>query len=294
LAAIHRMAEARQRLADASAIADGDESLVKPVLLAEAELATRQGDFRRALVVLDELHRIAHAMKDDHEKHRVALHLAQSHAAMGDRITALAHHQGAAHLLLDDRTAALERMKVRALIDYFTRDFLAAAQHSEKAIDLGREMGLTYEVMLNLHHLGQTLVQLEDLPRAYGAVGQSLALCEECGDERFANYNRMLLAFLDGLQGTVDGEKLLRQGIAYAEAKGFTSDVIGGRLLLANLLFRVGRSETARAEYRTTRELASGAGHRLIADECQIALSMLDAGENTHRDRRLESASSGE
>lgn len=152
-------------------------------------------------------------------------------------------------------------------------------------------MGLTYEVMLNLHHLGNTLVHLEDLPRAYGAVGQSLALCEECGDERFANYNRMLLAFLDGIQGTVDGEKLLRHGIAYAEAKDFTSDVVGGRLLLANLLFRVGRSETARAEYWSTLELATGAGHRLIADDCQVALSMLAASECGAVGPALESAS---
>ena len=82
-----------------------------------------------------------------------------------------------------------------------------------------RELGITYEVMLNLHNLGDILVHTGDLPRAYGAIRQSLALCEECGYERLANYNRMFLAFLDGVQGTVDGEKLLRQGIAYAESK---------------------------------------------------------------------------
>jgi hypothetical protein len=122
------------------------------------------------------------------------------------------------------------------------------------------------------------LVHLEDMPRAYGAFRQSLALCEEFGYERLGNYNRMFLAFLDGLQGTVDGEKLLRQGIAYAEGKAFTWDVIGGRALLAKLLHRRGQLGAARQEYKKTHEIAVGAGHRLVADDCEVALQQLTAG----------------
>ena len=139
--------------------------------------------------------------------------------------------------------------------------------------------------MLNLHNLGDILVQLDDLPRAYGAIRQSLALCEESGDERFANYNRMLLAFLDGIPGTADGEKLLRQGIAYAESKDFTWDVIGGRLLLAKLLRRCGRFEAAVREFQKTRLLAVGAGHRLVVDDCEAALAQLDPDGGRVRER---------
>jgi eukaryotic-like serine/threonine-protein kinase len=206
----------------------------------------------------------------------VAMHLAQSHAGLGDRKTALTHLQEAEQILPNDRAARLERIKVRALVDYFTRDFRSAALHSEKAIDLAREMGLGYEVMLNLHNLGDILLHLEDLPRAYGAIRQSLALGEESGYERLANYNRMFLAFLDGIQGTVDGEKLLRHGIAYAESKDFTWDVIGGHALLASLLHRIGQLEAARGEYERTRALAVAAGHRFVADDCDIALQKLE------------------
>jgi tetratricopeptide (TPR) repeat protein len=141
---------------------------------------------------------------------------------------------------------------------------------------MAREMGIGYEVMLNLHNLGDILVHLNDLPRAYGAFRQSLALCEEGGFERLANYNRMFLAFLDGIQGTVDGEKLLRHGIAYAVSKDFTWDVIGGRVLLANLLHRGGQLQEARDEYEKTRALAIAAGHRLVVDECELALQRLE------------------
>jgi serine/threonine protein kinase/predicted ATPase len=291
LAAVHQLEDARLRLAEATRIAEADPQLTKRVLLAEAELSTRQGDFRRASVQLAELRAIVHASSDDQEEHRVALQLAQSQAALGDRATAIASLQEAERLLPSDRTAALERVKVRALVEYFTRDFRSAAQRSEEAIHLGREMGLGHEVMLNLHNLGDILVQLDDLPRAYGAIRQSLALCEESGDERFANYNRMLLAFLDGIPGTADGEKLLRQGIAYAESKDFTWDVIGGRLLLSKLLRRCGRFEIAVREFQKTRLLAAGAGHRLVVDDCDAALAQLDPDGIEPESVRTESAS---
>jgi serine/threonine protein kinase len=275
LAAAQHMEESRQRLAEAEAIAEKDERLVKQLVLAEAELATHQGDFKGVLERLDPLRDILRTTSDPHEKHRVALQLAQAHAGLGDRATALASLQEAELALPDDRMATLERTKVRALVDYFTRDFRSAALHSERAIDMGREMGIGYEVMLNLHNLGDSLVHLNDLPRAYGAIRQSLALCEESGYERLANYNRMFLAFLDGIQGKVDGEKLLRHGIAYAESKDFTWDVIGGRVLLAGLLHRGGQLAEATLEYERTRALAVAAGHRLVVDDCEVALRKL-------------------
>ena len=289
LAAVHRIEDSRTRLAEAAAIAEPEPALVKPVVIAEADLATHQGDFKHALALLDRLRTLAHASSDDQEAHRVALHLAQAHAALGDRSTAMASLHEAERLLPDDRTALLERTKVRSLIDYFTRDFRSAALQSESALQLARELGLTYEVMINLHNLGDILVQLDDLPRAYGVLVQSLALCEEAGDERFANYNRMLLAFLDGIKGSdatsppssgtnkrlTEGERLLRQGIAYSESKEFTWDVIGGRRLLARLLRRLGDVGAAREEFEKTRDLAIGAGHRLVADDCEIALREL-------------------
>ncbi len=277
LVAVQQINWARQRLAEAETIAEGDEALLKLVLLAGAELATRQGDYTRALRMFDALHKIVRVLDDNQEKHRVALHLAHSHAAVGDRATALVHLAEAEQLLPDDRAASFERTRARALVDYYTRDFRSAVLHWEKAIDMTRDMGLTYQVMASLHNLGDVLIQLDDLPRAYGALRQALALSEEYGFERLANLNRMFLAYLDGIRGTVDGERLLRQGIAYAESKDFTNDVVSGRALLAKLLHRLGRLDAARAEYGKTRAIAVSAGHRIVADECDAALQKLDA-----------------
>ena len=118
---------------------------------------------------------------------------------------------------------------------------------------------------------------LQDYPRAYGALKQSVALCDELGYERLASHNRMFLAFLDALAGDQDAERVLMQGIRYAEANDFTWDVLGGRLLLARLLEHRGDLDGARLGYQKLRELARLAGNRLVGDECYEALRSMGA-----------------
>ena len=137
--------------------------------------------------------------------------------------------------------------------------------------------GTVHDVAVNLHNLGDVLIHLEDYPRAYGAVKQSLALCDEYGHDRLASHNRMVLAFLDALVGDLEAEKILVQGIRYAEANDFTWDVLGGRFLHAKLLESRGDMDGARLEFQKLRDLARAAGNRLIADECLTALRAMGA-----------------
>jgi serine/threonine protein kinase/tetratricopeptide (TPR) repeat protein len=275
LASVQHIEDSRQRLAEAREIAGDDERLVRPVLRAEAELAAHQGHFARAWRLLHELHGMGKSAGDARENLRFVLQLAHANAGRGDRATAFENLREAEDLLPDDRVAVVERARTRALVDYHTRDFRSAAAHTERAIEMGRELGLTYEVTLNLHNLGDILMQLDDLPRAYGAIRQSLALCEEYGFERLTNHNRMVLAFLDGLQGAAEAEKTLRHGVAYAESKDFTWDIVRGHLLLARLLHHRGDLAAARDEYVRTGVLAEEAGHRLLAEEAAHALQKL-------------------
>ena len=285
LCAVHRFDAAREYFKAAERIAaepkEGggptSESLVKAVLVASAEQATRQGDFKGCYELLERLERIVSEEGDAHEKHKVLVNIAQACAATGDRAGALSALERAERLLPDDATTAAERQKLRGLIDYFSRDFRAAAAACEKAVDMARALGLTYEVMVNLHNLGDFLVHLNDFARAYGAIQQSLALCDECGYERLGSLNRMFLAYLDGVAGAVGVEKLLDQGIAYAEANGFTWDVIDGRVMLAKLMQRRGDLAAARYEFERVKNLAQDAGNRLMRDDCEAALHDLGA-----------------
>ncbi len=281
LGALHMFDAARAQLTSAEAIASTRAELVKTALVASAELAGRQGDFKRSSMLLERAQSIvtkaASSPERKVEEHKLLVSLGQANAAMGDHAAAMRHFDRACAVLPSDPVAACERHKLRTLIDYFARDFRAAALDAERAIDAARELGLSYEVALNLHNLGDLLVVLEDYPRAYGALKQSVALCDELGYDRLASHNRMFLAFLDAVAGDVEAEKVLVQGIRYAEANDFTWDVLGGRQLLARLHHRRGDADAARLEYQKLRDLARAAGNRLVADDCVTALREMGA-----------------
>jgi eukaryotic-like serine/threonine-protein kinase len=277
LGALHMFDAARAQFATAEAIAQDRQELVKSALVAGAELSGRQGDFKRSLTLLERLQSIVTSGGDKMEEHKLLVSLVQTNAAMGDHAAARRHFDRAMSLVPAEPSFVCEGHKLSALIDYFARDFRAAALHSEKAIDLGRELGLQYEVAVNLHNLGDILVHNLDYARAYGAIKQSLALCDELGHDRLASHNRMFLAFLDGLAGDADADRVLQQGIRYAEANEFTWDLLGGRLLLARLLEHRGEVDAARLEFQKLRELARGAGNRLVADDCAAALRSMEA-----------------
>jgi tetratricopeptide (TPR) repeat protein len=273
LVALHKFEAATPHLGEAERIANGRDALLKIVLVASAELAGRRGDFARSLDLLVRMQKLATDEGDRQEEHKILTNLTQAHAALGDRAAAMQALDRAEQLLPNDTAAACERQKLRGLMHYFLRDFRRAAGEIEKAVDMARGLGLTYEVAVNLHNLGDVLIHLDDYARAYGALQQSHALCDEYGYERLVVHNRMLLAYLAGCKGDVEGDKQLDQGIAYAEANEFWWDVIGGRLLRAHLLQRRGKHDEAKHAFHALRALAKTNGHRMVMDDCDAALA---------------------
>jgi eukaryotic-like serine/threonine-protein kinase len=280
LTAVQKLDASSQHLAAAEPIAAPHPALTKLVLSARAGQAVRQGDFRTSLELSDRLEKVVTDGGDKGEEHVILLHRAQAYGALGDRKRALLELDRAAAVLPDDAMGACEREKGRSLIEYFARDFRSAAIAAERAIDHARTLGLSYEVAVNLHNMGDMLIRLADFPHAYGAFRQSVSLCDEFGFDRLASQNRMFLAFLDGVAGDATAEATLRQGIRYAEANEFTWDVINGRLLLAWLFQRRGASAVAKAEFEATLAVARGAGNQLVVDDCEIALRELSLRES--------------
>ncbi len=277
LAAVHAFDAARAQLSQAEIVSQGDDPLTKAVLSSSAELAARQGDFKRALALLERLENIATSEGDRQEEHKTLLFLAGSHAALGSRGLSVRYLARAESVLpASDIAAACEREKARAIVDYFASDFRGAAAACERGADLARELGISYEVAVNLHNLGDALVRLDDYARAYGAFKQSMALCDEAAFDRLSNHNRMFLAYLDALRGDEEARAQLLQGIAHAESHDFMWDVLSGRWLLAKLhVFNEDR-DAARAEYDKLRLLSRNVGNRLIEGDCDEALARLN------------------
>ncbi len=275
LVALHRFDAAGPHLLAAEQIATGDDALMKAVLVAQAELAGRKGDFKSSLATLERMQLISTAAGDKQEEHKILINLAQAHAALGDRARALQALERASKLLEGDLASACEREKLRGLVHYFTRDLRFAAEVIEHALDLARSLGLTYEAAVNLHNLGDVLIYLEDDARAYGALQQSVALCDEYGFERLSSHNRMLLAYLAGKKGDEKALEHLEIGIRYADANAYMWDVISGRALRGKLLQLKGKTEEAKAEFTSLLALAKENGHRMVVDDCEEALRTL-------------------
>ncbi len=272
LGALDLTAAAASRFAAAESLAGDDVDLTKSVLVAAVELAGRQGDVRRAAELLARLEAMPET-GDRGERHKLAMSLAQTRAAMGDPQGALAQFERAREILPDDPAALCERDKLRGFIAYAARDYRLAVVHFDRAVDAARELGLGGEVATNLHNVGDTFIQIGDRARAYGALKQSLALSDELGQDRLSNHNRMFLAFLDALAGDAEAEKTLVAGIQYAEAYEFTWDFLGARFLLARLLSERGAMDDARREYESVRALAERNGHVTLAEACIAAES---------------------
>jgi serine/threonine protein kinase/tetratricopeptide (TPR) repeat protein len=278
LSSLHRFDLSRAHLSAAEQIAGADESLQKGVWVAGAGQAILQGNFNLARALVERLPKTVPQGDDERGSWSILLLRAVTFGAAGDRRAAMLELDRAEALFPNDAVAAAERQKVVALVEYFERDFRAAAAAAERAIDLARSLGLSYEVSVNLHNLGEFLIRLNDFPRAYGAIRQSIALCDECGFERLGSQSRMFLAFLDGVTGDAGGvgaETTLRQGIRYAESNDFTWDTINGRLLLAWLFQRRGMVAPARAEFDALRVMARELGNRLVVGDCDAALQAL-------------------
>lgn len=277
LGALHQFEAAHQYLEDAVTIAGDDAKLTRTARAAAAELAGRQGDFKRSIAELKKMEPSGGSLGDAREEHKFLMSLAQAHAALGEERQSTEVLARAEALLPDDATARCERDKLKSLVHYFARDYGAAAAVSEQAIEQSRALGLSYEVALNTHNLGDILVKRGDLGRAYGAFQQSLTLCEEAGYERLASHNRMFLSYLDGVAGDPEADKRILAGVRYAEANEFTWDVLTGRALLAELWRKRGARDAAHAEYEKVLAMARDTGNVLVAQDCEAALSELHA-----------------
>ncbi len=274
LSALSSFDAAKAQFSQAEYIAGDRYDLLHEALVSAAELASQKGDWRSALNTLSRVTNLPAKAGDKLEEHKLFLSLAHANAATGDGATARAFLARADALGLDGPVAC-EREHVRSLVAYFALDFRAAAAYAEEAVELGRQHGISYEVAENLYHLGEILVRLGDHPRAYGALKQSLASCDEGGFDRLGNQARMALAFLDALAGEKDAERALANGIAYAEANGYSWDTLGGRRLLAELHLRTGHGDAAKKELGKLLALAEETGGRMFAEEADQALRVL-------------------
>lgn len=258
-------------LDEAYAQAGLDDALRAKATAIETEMAVRSGDYARAGRAADKL--LAIPVPRDM---RALLAIAQVRAAQGKPADALFALDEAAQLEgAGDPLVSCEREKLRALSYMYARDFKAAADVSAKVVDLARLSGLRYETAAALHNLGDASRRMGELPRAYAALSESLAIAESAGFERLSSINRIHLSYLDGLVETPHALTKLEELILHAEARGYLNDVLEGRYLLGMLRLHRGEMLQARRGLEGVLASAMEYGNALAADDAHQALQSM-------------------
>lgn len=251
--------------------AAGEEELERRVLVAEIEMGTRSGDYARAARAADKLEQLGPV--DDP---RTLFGIAHARAATGVAAAALiAIARAEALSPVGDLALDCEREKQRVLVYAFMRDFRAATEASARAVELARAAGLRAEIAVTLHNMGDTSRRLGDLPRAYASLTESLEIAEEAGLDWLVSIDRIHLAYLDGMSSKAGAEARLQELIRNAEARGYHTDALEGRALLAELFLHRGEHEEAKRELTRVLRSAESFGNGLIADDARVALAKL-------------------
>jgi tetratricopeptide (TPR) repeat protein len=270
-------AYAELEAAQATELPEG-ESLRRELLTTEAEIAARQGMFKRAIEAGSRLEEEG-LIEDDVE---ALMTLALARAMTGDcdaalrlldRVNALGEPQ--------DAIEAVVRQKHRAVIFFNKRDFDAAAREGTELASLARAAGLRFDTAAALHNLGDIYDRLGDHPRAYAAFVESVELTRLLEHDRLTNLNQMHICLLDGLRSPEGAEDKLKSLIRYADGHGYLWDVLEGRYLLARLCAAHGDHERAQKQLAQVMEMAEDYGHKLIHTDAS-ELSREIRGESHH------------
>ncbi len=110
-----------------------------------------------------------------------------------------------------------------------------ALEEFRRALQVRQGLGYRFGEVVNLHNIGDALVRIGDLARAYASFEQSRELARECGWERGMVMNDVFLAYLRGVRGEEAAEGLEKAG-AWASRLGDREMAVQARWLLARLL----------------------------------------------------------
>ncbi|MBW2527237.1 MAG: protein kinase [Deltaproteobacteria bacterium] len=271
LGAVNLFEEAYDVLEAVDVAAEADVDLKRAALIAEIIISVRQGLFVRAASAADRLEELGPI---DDPLTMLAVSQARGSTGqpeLGLRLLDQLDQQWAPK----DAAEAVMRRKHRCLISFSARDYAGAAREARQGARLARAVWLRYETAVALHNLADALIRLEDHPRAYAALTESLDLTRLLEHERLTALNQMYLSYLDGLRDVEGATDRLKSLIRYADGHGYLWDVLEGRFLLARLALFRDEADEARGYLEQVVGMAEDQGHEVIAIEARELLAEL-------------------
>ncbi|MEM9692110.1 MAG: protein kinase [Myxococcota bacterium] len=272
LGSMNLFSEAYQILEFADPERLDDLGLKRESLTAEAYLATRQGDHRRAITAVESLEALGVPLNESE-----LLTQALAKAMVGEAADAKLIMERVEQTEPEDVLVQVMRQKHWLLVHFNLRDFGTAAKVALELSNLARAAGLRFDAAAALHNLGDIHYRLGDPSRAYVALQESLELTRQLEHERLTNLNLMHLCVLEAQRGDEEAEGRLKQLIRYADGRGFMWDVLEGRYLLARLAGMAGRKKEALEMLEEVIEMVEESGQQLIRADARDLKAELDA-----------------
>jgi serine/threonine protein kinase/tetratricopeptide (TPR) repeat protein len=274
LGALDQQLVAEALLERGASDASAGPDIVVAMLAAHADLASSRGDFRLARRALDPLARMT--IKDRGDVHRVTLSMARTLASAGKSEAAEAALSDAERVAArGDPLLSLDRAAVRTQIHAQAGRFREAADAAVQAASQAEELGFSYELASSLSEQAAALARLGESARARAAVASALAVAEEAGAERVIVRCRLVLGYLEGVDGGFRALDAQRGHVAFAESHGWISDSLLGRYFLGRAAIRLGAVDVARTELLLASRIAASTGNQAQSDQCTAELMKL-------------------
>ncbi len=273
--------EAQQWLERAEQVARsvGHRELLRDITTAHAHALTGNGEYARAAKLLEEALEIARDANDRQAELRCLMPLAHARAGHGSAHSALSAISDARNLLtgLPERVADCELWKIESLVRYYSGELALSADASQRALELAKEYGFSYEASVNAHNLGETYVRLGDFKRAFAMLRYSHDLAREHGYTRLRYANLRVLGFIDATKlGSDEGRRHIAEALEFARESGAIWDVVQARHMLAIVDAKLGATDDARAGLRELLQLAVEYGMKHYERQAEEALLALD------------------
>ncbi|AKF06840.1 serine/threonine-protein kinase PknK [Sandaracinus amylolyticus] len=282
LVAAHRVDEGRRWLDRAGDIARqlDDRALFRDIVLATAESCMRLGDHRGGIHFFEQTLTLSRETGDVEAQVRCLVPLALAYSSTGNRQAALGALAEARRLTEAriDRFTECELLKMESLVHFFARDYAASIEVGERALELAKEYGFTYEAAVNAHNVGEAHLRLGDYKRAFASLRYSYELARDHGYESLMMGDMRILGFIDAMRfGSEEGRRHVVDANDFADARGLVWDLVQGRYYLAMIDQARGEPEEARAALREVLRLAAEHGHADYMQAAERALIALES-----------------
>ena len=278
-----RIEESREWLQRARNIArrHSGQALVRDVMIASAEVETRNGNFLGAVTSLKEAHKASINSADKVARLRSLLALSVAYAGSGDKAGAMrsiAEARVLAGAQADDITVC-ELFEAEARVHYYVGNRDEAIEAAERALDIAKEHDFARSIVINAYCAGECYLRLHEFKKAFVRLRYSYDVSREYGFKKMQHTNLRMLGFLDVMRrGSSEGRARIVDANRYASENGHVGDLIQGTFMLAYADHFLERHRDALKGFREAMQLAEASGNKLYEEAARRALDALAVG----------------